>query len=418
MLQHTALLLTQLADVSVASREMNTVIAPVMLSLTGIAALVASFFLVTAGFTYITSSGHPEKLEQAKQVIRNALIGLVIVISAAVMTGVLSHAYRGPSNTGVQNIPALSSIAPSNTDKGLAGVLIKAIIGLFKYIVESAAAPFLKALSYFTKNTPLMGDNNSIYSMWLIVVGIADSLFVVFVALLGFHVMSASTLGLDEIEFKHLLPQIGVTFLLINTSLFAIDTVIGISNGMIHAVDAAFSSVSVWEVLSSVVSQASGLSLVALLIMVVFVILAIILLVYYVMRLVVLYLGAILSPIVILLLLLPSFRQFAITAIKTYATTIFVLFIHVLLLHLAATIFSGMLAGSTNKTLDPLMAGVVGLATLTTLLKTQGLMMQLSYVSVGPKALKKLGSQFMNGVSYTTEKVRSVRTAPSVVESE
>ena len=66
-----------------------------------------------------------------------------------------------------------------------------------------------------------------------------------------------------------------------------------------------------------------------------------------------------------------------------------------------------MISGSPDKSLDPIMATVVGVATLVALLKTQGVMMQLSYVSIGPKAIRKLGSQFVNSVSYATSKMKS-----------
>lgn len=55
------------------------------------------------------------------------------------------------------------------------------------------------------------------------------------------------------------------------------------------------------------------------------------------------------------------------------------------------------------------MGTIVGVAALLTILKTQGLMMQMTYVSVGPRALRKLGGQFMTGVSYTTTKFKSAR---------
>jgi hypothetical protein len=44
------------------------------------------------------------------------------------------------------------------------------------------------------------------------------------------------------------------------------------------------------------------------------------------------------------------------------------------------------------------MAMVVGLATIVALLKTQGLMMQFSYVSMGARNTRMLGGQFVNGV--------------------
>lgn len=407
---HLAIQLTRMADTSAAGDAMRSFITPVMLALIGLASLVAVFFLVTSGIHYMTSSGKPEKLEHAKKVMRNALIGLVIVVAAGTLTGILSHAYSRSDNTRPEQIPSLIAVEPSETGGGIVDILIKAIVGLFKHIIETAAKPFIKALEYFTHATPLMGDNSAVFKLWLTVVGLTDALFVLVVALLGFHVMSAASLGLDELEFKHLLPQLAVTFLLINVSIFAIDGVISLSNAMISAMTSAFGSVSVWDVLTSIVSKAGAMGLVALMIMVTFMILAVILLVYYVMRLVVLYLGAILSPLVVLLWLVPGFKDFAITAIKTYATAIFVLFVHVIILLLAASIFGGMVSADPNKPFDPVMGTIVGVATLITLLKTQGVMMQMSYVSVGPRAMRKLGGQFMNGVSYTTSKIKSVRS--------
>ncbi len=396
------------ADVSAAGNAMQQFVAPIMLTLAGLAALVCVFFLVTAGYSYITSTGKPEKLEHAKKVLRNAIVGLIIVIAAGTLTSILNHAYKGPSTSDVANLPPLTAVEPEDSG-GIVDILVKGIVGLFKHIIESAAKPFIAALDYFTKATPLMGENSAVFKLWLTLVGIADALFVLVVGLIGFHVMSAASLGLDEIEFKHLLPRLAMTFLLMNTSIFAIDAVISLSNGMISALVASFNNKSVWDALSTITSQAGGLGLVALMIMVVFLILSVILLVYYVMRLVVLYLGAILSPLVVLLALVPGFKDFANTAIKSYLTTVFVLFVHVVILMLAASIFSGLVKGDGQQAFDPILGTLVGVATLVTLLKTQGMMMQMSYVSVGPRALRKLGSQFMTGVSYTTTKIKTVR---------
>jgi hypothetical protein len=252
-----------------------------------------------------------------------------------------------------------------------------------------------------------MAENGSVFKLWLAVVAMADSLFVLAVCLLGFHVMSASTLGLDELDFKHLLPQFGLIFLLINSSIFAIDAVISLSNGMIDALRAGFGDISVWKTLSDVSSQSSGMGLAALLIMIVFLVLAIILLVYYVGRLVTLYLGAVLAPVLLLLWLLPSFKDFASSAIKTYLSTIFVLFVHVVILLLAASILSTLAGSSADGKPDPIMALVVGMSTLIALIKTQGVMAQLNYASVGPKSLRKLSGQFMNGLSHTPLSYRS-----------
>ena len=404
-----AQIVTWVADIPAAQEVIRAYLRPTMISLIGLATLVCTFFIITAGIRYMTSSGKPEQLEQAKRVLRNAVIGLVMVIAAASLTAILTKAYGTSHIENVQTTPNLSTIQEADQGVGIVEVLIKGIIGLFKYIVETAGKPFVAALEYFTKETALMAKNPGVFKLWLAIVAIADLLFILVVALLGFHVMSASALGIDEIELKHLAPQLIFTFLLMNFSIFVIDAVIGLSNVLIKAVNAAFNTTSVWEVLSKIAEAADGMSLVALLIMVVFMTLSVILLVYYIMRIVVLYLGAVLSPLVALLAVLPGFKDFVLTAVKTYVATIFVLFVHVIILTLAASLFATSLTNDPNNP-NPLMAMIIGIATLITLLKTQGVLMQMSYVSAGPRALRKLGGQFMNGVSYTTSKMKTVKT--------
>jgi hypothetical protein len=59
------------------------------------------------------------------------------------------------------------------------------------------------------------------------------------------------------------------------------------------------------------------------------------------------------------------------------------------------------------------MAMVTGIATVLMLLKVQSIMMQFSYVSMGARNLKKLGGQFLNGVSYMTSKGSAATKAVS-----
>jgi hypothetical protein len=199
-----------------------------------------------------------------------------------------------------------------------------------------------------------------------------------------------------------------------NTSIFLIDGVIELSNVLISAVGKVSGASSVWETLIEIVKKTSGQGLAALLMMFAFVILSVVLVVYYIMRLVTLYIGAVLSPLVSLLWLVPGFRDFAETAFKTYLTTIFVLFVHVVILQLAASLFTGMATTSGSDQLpNALMAMVVGIATIMVLLKVQGTMMQFSYVSMGARNMRKLGGQFINGVSYMAGKGKAgaVKTA-------
>ena len=97
-------------------------------------------------------------------------------------------------------------------------------------------------------------------------VGIANILFVLVLVLIGFHVMSASALGFDEVEPKHLVPRVAMIFVLMNTSIFLIDGIIALSNALIKAVGLISGSSSVWDTLMKVVEQTSGLGIAALLI--------------------------------------------------------------------------------------------------------------------------------------------------------
>lgn len=406
--------LSLLADTSGAISVMRDYIAPTVQVLVGLASIACVFFLVHGGYLYITSRGNPESLENAKRILRNALVGLVLVIGAATLTTILSSAYGNPSNTAGASLPNLQAIQPQNAGNGLVEVLIRAVTGFLNNIIQTVAAPFLSALDYFTKETPLMASNSGVFNLWLAMVAITDVLFILIVALLGFHVMSAASFGFDELEFKHLLPRIALAFLLINTSIFFIDAVIQLSNVLITAAGKITGTISVWVTLTAVVKESGGQGAAALLVMLAFLIFAVILLVYYVGRIVVLFLGAVLSPLVIALWLLPSFRDFSVSAIKTYIMTIFVLFVHVVTLMLAATLFVGMSAtDGNNQVPNVLMSMVIGLATVLTLLKTQGVMMQFSYVGMGARNARKLGSQFMNGVSYLTGKGRAAMASAS-----
>lgn len=396
--------LTILADTAGAISTVRDYVLPTLKILVGLASLASVFFLTYGGYLYITSRGNPEGLEHAKRVIRNALIGLALVIGAATLITILTSAYGDPAGTTNATLPNLQPINPDSVGSGLVEVLIKAVTGFLNNIIQAVAAPFLSALAYFTKETPLMSQNSGVFNLWLAMVGITNVVLILIVALLGFHVMSASTFGFDEIEFKHLLPRIGLAFVMINTSIFLIDAVIELSNVLISAITKISGASSVWDTLTAVVKESGGQGAAALLLMLAFLIFIVILLIYYVGRIVVLFLGAVLSPLVIVLWLLPGFRDFSVSAAKTYITTIFVLFVHVVILQLAATLFVGMSATTGNNVPNVLMSMVVGLATVLVLLKTQGMMMQFSYVSMGASNARKLGSQFMNGVSYMTGK--------------
>ncbi len=393
-------------------------ITPVLAGMGVLASLICTFFLVWGGIAYVTSSGNPNKLTYSKRIISRALLGLVVVLAASAISLLLIHAYAGSSTSSAQKLPILTAVKPTKSSGGLVGVLISAITGMLKDIVETIGKPFILAISYFTKSTPLLTHNPSVVHLWIICTGIADSLLAVVIALIGFHIMGGEHLGLRGVSLRTFLPQLILAVVLINTSIYILDGAIELSNAMIVAVRSAMGGLTPWQSLLNVVAGASGFSLAALVIFVIFLALTVILLIYYIGRIIVLYLGAILSPLVIVLWLLPGFRDFAENALKTYLATVFVLFVHVIILCLAGSLFAGVVKNGSGAP-DPVMSLLLGMAALIALIKTQGVLMQLNYASLSMRSARRLGGSFVNGVSYLALSARytysnSLRPAISV----
>lgn len=409
-----------LMGVTTASGVMRSFVSPVMLTLCAAASLTCVFFVVNGGIAYMTSAGKPEQLENAKKILRNALVGLVIVFAAGALTQILMHAYPSTSAATHSAVPKLTAINPAPPSNGLVAVIIKAITGVLNDIVQFLTSSFLKSLAFFTKATPLMADNQTVFNMWLGVVGMSDVLFVLVIALLGFHVMSATSFGLDEIEIKHMMPRLALIFLALNTSIFAIDGVIELSNAMIHAVTLANGTNSLWAALTDVVKQSASMSMPALLIMLLFTVFSVVLVIYYVIRLITLYLGAILSPLVLLLWLIPGFRDFAMTAARTYLMTIFVLFVQVVVLVVAGSLIAGVVVGSPTQVSGELMPLVTGVGAMYAVLKVPSTMEKLSFASMGQQSVRQLGGQFIYGMRLmnqnrktTAKVVKTARTMAS-----
>ncbi len=59
------------------------------------AGIFAFFNLMIAGFSYVTSAGDTKKIEAATAQINMSLIGLVVMVAAAAVTGIVSYLLFG-----------------------------------------------------------------------------------------------------------------------------------------------------------------------------------------------------------------------------------------------------------------------------------------------------------------------------------
>ncbi len=357
----------------------------------------------------MTSAGNPEKLERAKKTLRNAFIGFVVVLGAGALVAIMQNAY---TLKPVSPVRITSQQPKVDAATGIGDVVNEAIQGFVGGVINSIGKPIIDALKQFTTATPLMAQNGAVFNLWVVIVAITDVLFLLVIGLIGFRIMGSSVLGFEDVDLRSLIPQIIMVFIIANLSIFAIDAIITVSNAMIQALLIGMSNDIIWTALGGLITTAATVNIGVLLFIAIAIILAVMLLIYYLKRLIILYIGAVLSPLIVLLWLLPSFRDFAISAAKMYITTIFVLFVQVVVLMLAVSLFSGLVQGEGN----PFMTALLAIATLSVLLSTNKTMNQLTMMSAGSQGIRRLGNTFVRGVSHVASSVKQPSAAkqPSV----
>lgn len=365
--------------------------------ITVISAVAAVFFLIKGGYLYITSSGKPEALGQAKKTIRNALLGLVLVLAAGVVISLFKTALTPPNQAGNTSSASLMPIVIKKPNDGLTQVLIDAVSAFMQNIVESATGPIVEGIIGYLNTTPSVLTNPVIFNFWLVILGITNSLFILVVALLGLHVMSASNFGFEEVELKQLLPRIGLAFLGANVSLFLADYVIVTCNALVKAVLQSTGGLNHAWVMNAISVQGfvtNTTPLITLIFLILFLIVAVVLLLMYISRLILISLYAVLSPLIFLLWAIPKFADFAEMSIKTYFVTIFMVFVHVVTIQLAASFLT--LPEHTNNSL---LSIAIAIGLFATLLKTPSLMMAMVLYTSRNGTFKKLGGQIINVIS-------------------
>ncbi len=368
------------------------------------ATLGAVFFLIKGGYTYITSTGKPDAVEQAKITIRNALIGLVVVLSAGVISQLLTSAITTPIVPTQTEPLQLTPIVPEEQPGGLTQVMLDAVNGFMQSIVQSATKPLVDGIISFLTTTPSVLTNSVIFNFWLIMLGITDTLFVLLVAVLGFQFMSGTTFGFEEIELKQIFSRIGLAFLGANSSIFLVDWIIASCNTLVNTLLATTGGLDRAWVLNSVelLKVVNGdAAVISLIFMLMFVILSAVLLLFYIMRLITISLGAVLSPFIFLLWALPRFSDFAEISAKAYITTVYTVFVQVVIIQLASAFLAIPEQVGTNSLISVLIA--IGL--LFTLLKTPSVMLQLMFYNTGRGMVRKMGGQIMNVITSKREVV-------------
>ena len=361
----------------------------------------------------MTSTGNVVKLQRAKQIFKNALIGLMLILAAAALVALLKNTYQSNLSQGITlpspNLDMQEVGNPSQTSP-----VGQAIADFLRQLIIATFQPFLDLISYLSQRTPLAGQNPVVVKLWWLVLGLANSLFILVIILLGFQLMSASALGFAELSLRQLIPRLIFFFLLMNSSLFIVDTFIGLANALVQSLHNAFNLEGIWSFWQALGSDLEQSNLLALLLLGVFVLLSFCLLIYYILRWVVIYTGAVLAPLVCLLYLLPATRGFFSAAIKTYFYTLFILFIHGLILALGF----GLLSSLNQIGGQGLLTLLIGIAVLFLLLKTPKTLAKWIKVDYGAAAFKNFGRDMTLLGQQSLEQVQRQYVARQIMKSE
>ncbi len=365
--------------------------------ITVIASAAAVFFLIKGGYLYMSSTGKPEAITQAKKTIKNALIGLVIVLGASLIVSLFNGALNSSTTGGNSPAVSINPIESAKPADGLTQVLIDAVSGFMQNIVESATKPIVDGIIGYLTTTPSLLANKVVFNFWLVILGITDSLFAIIVALLGLHFMSASTFGYDDVELSQLLPKIGIAFLGANVSLFLADYAIITVNALVTTVlNATGGLAHAWivDAINPTTFITGTTPLITLVFLILFLIISIVLLFMYIGRLIMISLGAVLSPFIFLLWIVPKFSDFAEIAAKSYVVSVFMVFIHVVIIQLASSFLS---LPSTSG--NSLVSIAVAIGLFLTLLKVPSIMMQMVFYNSANHVMRKIGHEITNVMS-------------------
>ncbi len=357
----------------------------------------------------MTSVGQPEQLYEAKKTIRNTLIGLVLVFASSALVNIATDTWRtAPTSPNTQQI-VIEQVKESEVPGSLSQIIIEATIGFIKQLIESSLKPMVDGLFQFLTTTPLMATNGTIFQFWVVMLGITNALFVLVVALLGLHVMSASSLGLEEMSLSQMFPKLLLTFIGANSSIFLIDWLISATNtfaGILLNVNNGGDRGWILSALDPVNLLVGDSTLFTLIMLLVLLLLVVALLIMYVGRIITLSFGAAISPLVCLLLAHPKTQNFGMNLVKSYVITTTIVIVHVLILQISSSLLT-----SLSSPENPLMNALLGIGIMLTLLKSSSFLLKMALIAGGASAVKAIGGQIINVVNSRKNTTEQAKTA-------
>lgn len=369
-----------------------------------IAGLVATIVIGYGGYLYITSAGSPDKLAYGKQLIYTAIIGVVVIIGAGVIGGVVTKWVAAP--------PVISK--PDTFSQGdkqqfvCEGNLVQvSVCELIRQMVDSGMQVVDRGLTDVLARTNVLSQNPGVVVMWQQSFGLALGLLLIILAMYGYGIMGSEMFGMSDYTFSALIKRLILAVGSASVSLYLLDLPIRLANALTGEVLAGGGAGLLQSFFSSSSFDSLSGSLFFAILALVAVIFGVVLLVFYAVRHMVIVLVAVLAPILLVLAILPKFSKMLDTVLRMYVGLVAVVVVHAIMIRLAVALL-------TISNLPAFLNYFAALALMYILVKTPAIGIEMLSGHMGTAFANKAGKNLVNMSQWTGAKVQKWWTTRNV----
>lgn len=307
----------------------------------------------------------------------------VLVLVLALAATASAHAQESPLDPApaATSVPSQPDISPNQGDSGspfdflpdpkqwaaevFNQVLVNLLQGLSDSLRSLVGGVLGSSLNFITQ-TPPGGSYASptVLALWNLVRGIANAALVLVALWGGFNLILRDHLGSTYHEALELFPRLVLGALVANTSLWWAQFAIDANNALSGALGQA--SLPAWENAGTATQQ-----LVEVISVLIYLIASLLLLLQMLMRLALIDVLLVVSPLALLCWVLPQTQRWARLWSSTFFSTVFTQFVQVLALKLGASLLTDLTPVAAD---DSLLAVFLGVAVLAVTTKIPGLM--------------------------------------------
>lgn len=323
-------------------------------SLNAILVGIATLMIIVSGLYVLVSRGNPERLTKAKNVAFGAVSGVVLVVLSGVLINVfIDRQHSQYSDTG----KALETVVNQETEAVATDSDFNLFTEFMKHTIRTIIKDMSKSVSDMLKdsvsNTLSPVDAEEVFTLWARIATSMTSLMILFFTVRVIYEM-ISSMGDVGFDVSKLIVTMLIVIMGVAGSIYLIDIAVKLNDSIVNKVfEVSYTSEelnseatqkeayeSKWSPFFFTDEQIDNASLGLLIMILASSIVSIILASIYVMRTAIIFCGAVLSPLVVMLYLLPGMRSAVFQMIKVYLIWIFVAIPQAVLLILAGTIVS------------------------------------------------------------------------------